>query len=222
MRSIRILFTTFILYFGTSCSDDQISNFLNTLAVLDEWSPRRPMTVFVHPFKPEDSWDPESIVGKLAWGGVVVGVQALEEFSSGKIKYSGMAEDSHNYRRILSAGSIYRGMARPDADKKYVLRTECNRRKSESLMYGVYNKSGDRLRLSVYMYVKKDNLIVKERDTIFSTERVADSLVVKAKAADDLDSMYLTESEKQLVIQLTSKGAQLSSDIVRKYLQGTN
>lgn len=207
----KLIIYIFILPF-ISCNSEEIERILSSLAT-DGWSSYRPLTIYAYPFKPEKSWDPESLVGNLLWLGTNKAIEDFSENSNGKVVYKGFSKDDRNsYQNILNSGPIYGFFEKPDADKRQILSKECNHRNVEALTWGLYSATPENLRISVFLYVKKDNLSIKDRDTVQMTEIQAKNLVYAIK-----NDVELTSSQEYLVLELLSKSQNLTSNLLQRY-----
>lgn len=213
--SMKMFYIFLCSFFLTSCSQDLISEFFKlSEAKIDNWSKENPLTIYAYPFRPEEELDPESTLGEIAWKGMKDGILLSDIATKGKIQYKGFASTA--YHKVLKQGTIYGEFEKASGNKREILSKACVEKNTESLMYGLYDGDDMGIRLSIYMYVKKDNIIIKERDSVNTSLKVAIAL------RDNIDNgTPLSTNEKELQNSIYAKSTTMSARAIRKYVTGS-
>lgn len=215
-KFLRILVLVLFVAPQMGCSENAINEFLRLAdAKLDNWSQSNPLTIYAYPFKPDDEFDADSDIGKIAWDGAVIGIGLAEVATGSKVQVRAMNMDNVKYyRNMLSNDSMYNGMGRA-SDKKGVLKSQCEKVGTEGLLYGLYDGDDIGMKLTMYLYVKRENIIVKDRAQARSDTQTLVGLRDNLKYGRPL-----TASQEQLQMSITEKSMTLSMALVNKYIYG--
>lgn len=207
-----ILYMLSVCLFLTSCGNDLYRQLLEiSEAKLDNWSQEKPLTIYAYPFLPSESMDPESRVGIYAWKGMTDGIILADKFTKGKIQHKGFSEKK--YHEVLEKGTLKKDFEKASGNKREVLSKACEKNNVEALMYGLYDGDDMGIKLSMYMYVKQDNIIVKERDEFKTTVEIAVQL------KDHIDeNAILSSVERALQDKIYDKTLYMSTRAINKYI----
>lgn len=180
-----------------------------------------PLRVYVSPFKPHDEWG-ESEIGKIAWQGAVDGTRDVAFFSSGKMVFVGpktrgyYGVDEKVYYRALAEDNFW-GI-QEDVQKNSIkkrLKDLASKRYANSIIFGIYDGDDSSLKLTVFLYSKIDDIMLKERQEIQVRFMVVSSLI-KSKQS----GRKLTMAEKELQKMIHEKVKVSTAKLLRKYLEG--
>jgi hypothetical protein len=194
---------------------DEINRIIN--ANFGGYTKSDPLRVYVSPFKPHIEWE-ESEIGKIAWQGAVDGTKDVAFFSNDKIVFVGpktrgyYGVDEEVYNSALEADDFW--TTKGGSIKKRLGRL-ASKRRANSIIYGIYDGDDNGLKLSVYLYAKVDDVILKERQEIQARFRVVKSLIEGKQR-----KRKLTKAEKALQKMIHEKVKVSSAKLLRKYMEG--
>jgi len=194
---------------------DEINQIIN--ANFGGYTKSKPLRVYVSPFKPHSVWE-ESEIGKIAWQGAVDGTRDVAFFSDGRIVFVGpqtrgyYGVDEKVYNSALETDGFW---TTTGGSVKKRLKRLANSRDANSILYGVYDGDDNNLKLSIYLYAKVDDVILREQQRI-----EAQYGVVKSLREGKQRKRTLTRAEKALQKMIHEKVKVSSAKLLRKYMEG--
>lgn len=211
-----IFVSCFFLLLLTSCSDevlDEIRRVIN--ADFGSYTKSDPLIIIAMPFKPEDRFDGESRIGKMAWDGAVSGLIGIELFSDGKIIYRGIASDYSDYLEVLRRDSFWNDLGSGSQSVRHTLKRTATNYRANSVVYGLYEGDDSSLNLTVFFYAKVDDIILRERTAI-----EVEFMELKRLVDASENNITLTPSQKALRNMIREKTRVATVSLVRKYTEG--
>ena len=207
-----------LLLFQVGCQEGDVERWLNMIsAKLDGWSQSNPLTIYVFPFRPADEFDEESFIGKIMWQGAIDGVEYSQRVTGQRVRLtSHEGKSSTRYDKLLKDESLYDNLS-ASSEKRLTLKVECEKRNSESIMYGLYDGGDIEIQQTMYLYVKRENIIVKDRTTVGSNKETIIGLRDNLKKGNPL-----TPSQNQLYDMINKKSMDLTEKLIIKYSNGAN
>jgi len=216
---------TFSLLLLSACSKEVMEEISRTVnSNFGGYTEQNPLVIYPMPFKPADKFDSSSEIGKLAFKGVVSGILDMAFFSDGKIKCTGWQQnnkscrygnDDTSYYNVLRNDGFWQEVASQKSDIKQVLENAASRKNANAIVYGLYDGDDSHLRLSVYLYSKTDDIILKERTEINVPFMQLKNLVTA------LDNGRSLDSGQKALQQMVHEKAKLSTvRLIRKYTEG--
>lgn len=178
------------------------------------YTKRNPLTVFVMPFKPATKFDSESVIGIIAWNGAVDGVKDSAFFSEGRLVYKGLV-DPKEYLEVLRTDDFWNDMSSGNREVKDILKIAADDYGVNSIIYGLYQGSEAELRLTVYFYSRRDEIILKQKTYAKSSLAELRSFIRKIQNDEELSS-----SHKALLRMIQEKMQIVTTKLLRKYMEG--
>lgn len=219
-KFIIVLFFSLLLL--TSCSKevmDEINRIVN--ANFGNYTKSNPLIIIAMPFKPAERFDAESRIGELAWNGAVNGLKDIVFFTDGEIVYKGIASNSKRYLDILRSDTFWKDLGTENQEDenqkaiKLTLNETAIKHEANAIIYGLYEGDDSSLNLTVYLYTKNDDLILKENTSIevefMELKRLVDALKGNANLTPDQKALRKLIHEKTKVATVS---------LVRKYTEG--
>jgi len=194
---------------------DEINKIIN--ANFGGYTKSDPLRVYVSPFKPHSEWE-ESEIGKIAWQGAVDGTRDVAFFSDDKIVFVGPKTrgyygiDEEVYNNALDTDNFW---TTKGGSIKKRLRDLASSRNANSIIYGIYDGDDNKLQLTVYLYAKVDDVILKERQEIQARFKVVKSLIEGKQR-----KRTLSKAEKELQKMIHEKVKFSTAKLLRKYMEG--
>jgi len=188
------------------------------------YTQNNPLVIYPMPFKPADIFDSSSEIAKLAFSGVVDGILDMAFFSDGKIKCTGWQQNDKScrygsndkaYYNALRNDGFWEEVGSQKREIKQVLATLASRKGANAIVYGLYDGDDNYLRLSVYLYSKTDDIILKERTRIDVPFMQLKSLVAALNGGRSLGS-----GQKALQQMIHEKAKLSTVRLIRKYTEG--
>jgi len=184
-----------------------------------------PLRVYVSPFKPHREWE-ESEIGKILWQEIVDGVKDIAFFSDKKVVFVGpkaksfvepknrsyYSIDEETYNNVLETDNFW---TTKGGSVKKRLKRLANSRAANFIIYGVYDSDDNSMKLTVYLYDKNDDVILKERLEIKARFKVAESFI-EGKQSD----RKLTKAEEAFQKMIHEKLKVSAARLLRKYMEG--
>ena len=217
-QSFVFVLSIFLLLGLGGCSQqmiDEIDKILSTN--FGGYTKSDPLKIYVSPFKPHDEWS-ESEIGKIAWQGSVDAVKDLAFFSDKKIVFIGpktrgyYGVDEEVYYNALETDDFW---TKKGGSVKKKLKKLAEKRNANSIIFGIYDGDDNGLKLTVHLYAKTDDVLLKERQEIKTKYRVVNSLI-KGKQSN----RTLTIAEKELQKMIHEKVKVSTAKLLRKYMEG--
>ncbi|EDN71216.1 membrane or secreted protein [Beggiatoa sp. PS] len=212
------ILSIFLLLGLGGCSQqviDEINRIIN--ANFGGYTKSDPLRVYVSPFKPHSEWE-ESEIGKIAWQGAVDGTRDVAFFSDGKVVFVGPRTrgyhgvDEEAYNSALERDDFW---TTKGGSVKKRLKRLASSRNANSIIYGIYDGDDSKLQLSVYLYAKVDDIILKEYQEI-----QAQFGAVKSLREGKQSGRTLTKAEKELQKMIHEKVKFSTAKLLRKYMEG--
>jgi len=176
-----------------------------------------PLRVYVSPFKPHYEWE-ESEIGKIAWQGAAGGTKDVAFFSDGRIVFVGpqtrgyYGVDEEVYNSALETDGFW---TTTGGSVRKRLKRLASRRNANSIIYGIYDGDDNSLKLSIYLYAKVDDVILKER-----MEAQTQFMVVSGLIKGKQSGRKLTKAEEELQKMIHEKVKFSTAKLLRKYMEG--
>lgn len=203
------------------CSREMMNEIERTMnANFGGYTKSKPLKVYVSPFKPHDEWG-ESEIGKIAWGGAVDGVKDMAIFSDKKMIFVGpkpkstayYSANDQTYYNALKNDGFWDAKGDPQIKKR--LKVLAQKRSANAIIYGIYDGDDTVLKITVFLYSKVDEIILKERQEIRAEFKVIKSLVGHQKS-----KTKLTTEENALQKMIHEKIKITTARLIRKYMEG--
>ena len=220
-RQWLVFVLSIFLLLGLGGCSQQMMDEINRMisAKFGGYTKSDPLRVYVSPFKPHDKWS-ESEIGKIAWQGAVDGVKDIAFFYDNKIVFVGpktsgyFGVDEKAYTNALETDNFW--TSRGGSVRKKV-RKLAERRNANSVIYGIYDGDDSGLKLTVHLYAKTDDVILKERQEIKARFRVVKSLIEGKQR-----KRTLTTAEEALQKKIHEKVKVSTARLLTKYMEGRN
>ena len=188
-NNLSIYLILFLSLFFGGCSQQLIEE-INLIIGSDfkEYTKENPAKIYVSPFKPHDEWG-ESRIGKFLWQETVNGVRDIAFFSDEKVVFIGPKAKSFVGQKVRSYYSIDEKMynhvfetdnhwtAEEGGSIKKRLKHLANRREANFIIYGIYDGDDNQLKLTIYLYAKAEDIILKKRMEIKARFKVVESFI---------------------------------------------
>lgn len=220
MRLIRfqktfLFLIMFVVLLVVGCSKDVMDEIdVMIKSSFGNYTKDNPLRIMVMPFKPALDFDSESVIGIIAWNGAIRGVEDAAYFSDGKIVYEGRVEPDE-YLNVLRTDDFWDDMSSGNKDIKAILKIAATDYGVNGIIYGLYTGSEAKLKLTVYFYSKRDEIVLKQRTYTESSISVLRAFV---KAIQD--DKKLTTAQTNMVLMIKEKMQVVTVKLLRKYLEG--
>jgi hypothetical protein len=199
----------------TGCSKEVLDEIIGMInANFGGYTKENPLIVGVMPFKPAEKFDSESNIGKIAWEGSVEGIEDSEFFSDGRLKYKKIT-DINDYLETLRTDDFWDDMSRGNENIKNILNDAANRYGVNGIIYGLYEGDDSSLKLTIYFYSKKDDIVLKEK-----TEATASFMALKQLAESLRQGQALSNDQIALQAMIHEKAKVATTHLLRKYTEG--
>lgn len=177
------------------------------------YTSENPLTIFVMPFMPARKLDPESVIGLIAWKGAVEGVKNSAYFSEGKVVYKGLV-NPEEYIEVLRTDKFWDEMGKGEGIKG-TLRRATDDYGVNGMIYGLYQGAEAELKLTVYFFSRKDDVVLKQRTYAKSTVKELRELIRRVEADEGL-----LASQISLIEMIQEKIQVVTVKLIRKYVEG--